>query len=88
MKKIIMQIIAKIKIFFSNEKIDEDKIKVNGLLSICFDDRETLEAIITFKKFELAFEEELKNRNLTSLEVSADCEGYFRRKYQEQLQLK
>lgn len=88
MKKIIMQVIAKVKGLFSTEKVDEDKIKVNGLLSICFDNRETLEAIITFKKFELAFEEELKNRNINSLEVSADCEGYFRRKYQEQLQLK
>lgn len=88
MKKIIMQVFAKAKGLFSTEKVDEDKIKVNGLLSICFDDRETLEAIITFKKFEEAFEEELKKRNINSLEVSADCEGYFIRKYQEQLQLK
>lgn len=72
--------IQKIKDLFSSEPIDENKIKVNGMLSICFDNREVLDAIITFKKFEQAFENELKKRNLDALEVSADCEGYFHRK--------
>lgn len=72
--------IQKIKDCFSSEPIDENKIKVKGMLSICFDNREVLDAIITFKKFEQAFENELKKRNLDALEVSADCEGYFHRK--------
>jgi hypothetical protein len=80
MKNFISQIIEKVKGLFSSEPIDENKIKVNGMLSICFDNREVLDAIITFKKFEQAFENELKKRNLDALEVSADCEGYFHRK--------
>jgi hypothetical protein len=80
MKNFISQIIKKVNRLFSSEKVDENIIKVNGLLKICFENREVLDAIITFKKFEQAFEQELKKRNLDALEVSADCEGYFHRK--------
>jgi hypothetical protein len=75
--------IQKVKLVFAAENVDENKIKVNGMLKICFDGREALDAIITFKKFEEAFENELKKRNLDALEVNADCEAYFRRKYKE-----
>jgi len=80
--------IEKVKEVFVSEKVDENVIKVNGMLKICFENREALDAIITFKKFEKAFENELKKRNMNALEVNADCEGYFRRKYKEQLELK
>lgn len=80
--------IQKLKEVFVSEKVDENVIKVNGMLKICFEDREALDAIITFKKFEKAFENELKKRNMNALEVNADCESYFRRKYKEQLELK
>lgn len=80
--------IVKLKEVFASEKVDENVIKVNGMLKICFENREVLDAIVTFKKFEQAFENELKKRNINALEVSADCEDYFRRKYQEQLELK
>lgn len=80
--------IVKLKEVFASEKVDENVIKVNGMLKICFENREALDAIITFKKFEQAFENELKKRNLNALEVNADCESYFRRKYQKQVELK
>lgn len=80
--------IEKVKEVFVSEKVDENVIKVNGMLKICFENREALDAIITFKKFEKAFENELKKRNMNALEVNADCESYFRRKYKEQLELK
>lgn len=80
--------IVKVKDVFTSEKVDENVIKVNGMLKICFENREPLDAIITFKKFEKAFENELKKRNMNALEVNADCEGYFRAKYQKQLELK
>lgn len=80
--------IKKVKEVFVAEKVDENVIKVNGMLKICFENRESLDAIITFKKFEQAFENELKNRNMNALEINADCESFFRRKYKEQLELK
>lgn len=80
--------IVKLKEVFASEKVDENVIKVNGMLKICFEDRDVLDAIITFKKFEQAFENELKKRNLNALEVNAYCESYFRRKYQKQVELK
>lgn len=80
--------IEKVKEVFVSEKVDENVIKVNGMLKICFENREALDAIVTFKKFEQAFENELKKRNMNALEVNADCESYFRRKHKEQLELK
>jgi hypothetical protein len=74
-------ITEKITNLFKVNPIDEDKIKVNGMMRICFEEREPLDAIVTFEKFKTEFEKQLKIKSIDAKILSSDCDTYFRNKF-------
>lgn len=68
---------------FKETPTNEDAVKVNAMMSIIFEGRDTLDAIITFEKLKKRFEEELATRNMNANITTANVESYFKNNYRK-----